>query len=66
MYLENTYLDLSMLTIYKGSRRKLNTKKKIAHDDVTRGAMARKILKKIIDLLLNQSLILKKIKDLLL
>ena len=34
----------------KRSRRKLNAKKIIAHDDVTHGAMARKILKKIIDL----------------
>ena len=33
-----------------GSRRKLNAKKTIAHDDFTHGAMARKILKKIIDL----------------
>ena len=34
----------------KGSRRKFNAKKAIAHDDVTHGAMARKILKKIIEL----------------
>ena len=43
-----SYVVQSMLT--KGSRRKLNAKKTIAHDDVTHGAMARKILKKIIDL----------------
>ena len=34
----------------KESRRKLNEKKTIAHDDVTLRATARKILKKIIDL----------------
>ena len=34
----------------KGSRRKLNAKKIIAHDDVTHGAIALKILKKILDL----------------
>ena len=38
------YLD------YKGSRRQINAKKTIAHDDVTQCTMARKILKKINDL----------------
>ena len=33
-----------------GSRRKLNAKETIPHDDVTHGAMPRKILKKIIHL----------------
>ena len=31
---------------------KLNAKKMIAHDDVTNGAMARKILKKNVDLVI--------------
>ena len=37
----------SILT--KGSRRKLNAKKTIAHNDVNHDAMAHKTLKKIID-----------------
>ena len=40
--------DQSILS--KGSKHKLNAKKAIAHDKVTHGARARKILKKIIDL----------------
>ena len=53
-FIENNFLTVNKNFMSRenvqGSRRKLNTKKTIAHDDVTHGVMAHKILKKIIDL----------------
>ena len=57
--LENKLIDYANgSTLMPVNRRKLNAKETIAHDEVSDGAMARKILKKIIDLSARIELIL--------